>query len=349
MASHSNNTSHVHMNHTFPSKGHYGRVQISMDESAIVGWSTAFLIESILIVIGNAITISTFLNVRLRQNRTFYFLINLALADFVVGFVNIPIFLYVFINYFRGVRIDIEIYIAHRVLEVFTEYLAIFSLALVSLERMYAVVWPLKHRRTAFYKYIICIIITWALAGLVPSLDYVPLPEFKKTAFILFFILFTAALLVICISYMVVWSWITCLRPTVINRHHEADRRLARTLVLVTVVSLVAWLPFQLINYVTNLCKTCQQIPVVIVYLTKLLHYGNSLVNPILYCFRIPDFYQTTRSILGLSSDRHGGRDSMELRQQENGEETRHVLGNSVCSSYNTRVDDYKSMESCLG
>lgn len=315
-----------------------------MDETMIIIWSTAFIVESILIVVGNFITILTFLNFRLRQNRTFYFLINLALADFVVGSVTLPLFLYVFMNFFRGVQVDFKVYTAHRVLEISTEYLAIFSLALVSLERMYAVVWPLKHRRTAFYTYIICIIITWALAAVVPSLAYVPEPAIKDMAFYLFFIFFTAALLIICVSYMIVWSWVTCLRPAVVNRHHEADRRLARTLVLVTIVSLVAWLPFQLINYVSLLCTTCQRIPNMIVYFTKLLHYGNSLVNPILYCFRIPDFYRTTLSILGVSRDRHGANGSMELQRQGNGDESEHILGNSVC-----KIPVNKSMESCLG
>lgn len=319
----------------------------AMDEATIIVWSTAFILESVLIIIGNFLTILTFLNFRLRQNRTFYFLINLALADFVIGCFAIPLFVYVFVQYFRGYHIDKEIFLAHNLVEVFTEYLGIFSLALVSLERMFAVVWPLKHRRAAFYSYIICIIITWALAAVVPALRYAPDPVAGQAAYYLYFIFFTAPLLIISICYMIVWSWVTCLRPSVVNRHNEADRRLARTLVLVTIVSLIAWLPFHLITYVMNLCKTCERIPTIAVYLSKILHYGNSLVNPILYCFRIPDFYQTTLSILKVSRDRRGnGPDSIELRRQEN-EDMTHL--NSRCSSNIMRSSPViKSVESSL-
>lgn len=320
-----------------------------MSASEIIVWSTTFIIEAIFIILGNILTMLTFLNFKLRQNKPFFFLLNLSLADLLVGAFSIPLFVHVFIHYFSGREIDDGIYLSHRSLEAFTQFIAIFSLVLVSLERMYAVVWPLKHRRAKIRSYMICIVFTWVLAAAVPCLSHIPVQSIQKLAFYLYFIFHSAALVVICIAYIMVWMWVTCHRSRIISRHHELDRKLARTLVLVTVVSLVAWIPFQLIYYIVNLCKTCALVPNTPLYFSKMLHYGNSLVNPIVYCFRIPEFYKKTLRILHLRKPSANGvtNDSIELRRRDDANAS--PLENSLvtCREEYPLSPDVKSMDSC--
>lgn len=317
-----------------------------MPASEIILWSTIFIIEAIFIILGNILTMLTFLNFKLRRNKPFFFLLNLSLADFLVGAFSIPLFVHVFIFYFSGRHIDEGIYSSHRSVEVFTQFIAIFSLVLVSLERMYAVVWPLKHRRAKIRSYMICIVFIWVLAAVVPCLSYIPIESIQKLSFYLYFVFHSAALVVICIAYVMVWIWVTWHRPSIITRHHELDRKLARTLVLVTVVSLIAWIPFQLIYYIMNLCQTCALVPNTPLYFSKMLHYGNSLVNPIVYCFRIPEFYKKTLRILHLRKAPAvigQTNDSIELRRRNDANAS--PLENSIV----TYRDEYPlSHDSCV-
>ncbi|XP_031562694.1 adenosine receptor A3-like [Actinia tenebrosa] len=320
-----------------------------MSASEIILWSTIFIIEAIFIILGNLLTMLTFLNFKLRKNKPFFFLLNLSFADFVVGAFSIPLFVHVFISYFTGTHTNEGVYLSHRSLEAFTQFIAIFSLALVSLERMYAVVWPIRHRRAKIRSYMICIAFTWVLAAAVPCLSHIPLQSIQTLSFYLYFIFHSAALVLICIAYIMVWMWVTCNRPRVISRQHELDRKLARTLVLVTVVSLIAWIPFQLIYYIGNLCKTCAFIPNTPLYFSKMLHYGNSLVNPVVYCFRIPEFYKKTLRILHLRKPPAivQTNDSIELRRRHD------VNASPLKNSIVTYREEYpfsrdmKSMDSC--
>ena len=321
-----------------------------MSSSEIILWSSIFIIEAVFIILGNILTMLTFLNFKLRQNKPFFFLLNLSLADFVVGSFSIPLFVYVFIVFFNGRHIDEGIYQAHRLLEVFTQFIAIFSLVLVSLERMYAVILPLKHRRLKIRSYVICIVVTWVLAAAVPCLSYIPNPSAQQVSFYLYFIFHSTALVIICIAYVMVWILVKCRRPRIITRRHELDRKLARTLVLVTVVSLIAWLPFQLIYYIGTLCRTCALVPNTLLYFSKMLHYGNSLVNPIVYCFRIPEFYKKTLRILHLRKLPVVGQtnDSIELRRRDDGNASANPLENSMTYREEYLLSrDLKSLDSC--
>ena len=73
----------------------------------------------------------------------------------------------------------------------------------------------------------------------------------------------------------------------------EHDKRLAVILSAVTVVFVVTWMPFQVINIVAFSCMSFHKMPNEIAYFAKFLHYGNSCVNPIIYSFLVPEFRKT--------------------------------------------------------
>ena len=77
------------------------------------------------------------------------------------------------------------------------------------------------------------------------------------------------------------------------NRQNEPHHnpKLSRTLFIMITASLVFWIPGIVVNCTYYLCSKC--IPLLVLHSSNLFHLANSLVNPIIYSFRIPIFRET--------------------------------------------------------
>ena len=69
--------------------------------------------------------------------------------------------------------------------------------------------------------------------------------------------------------------------------HNRRDKKLTVTLVIVTIVSLIAWIPFQVFSISWHYSNSGE---LELLHFLKVLHYGNSLANPIIYALRMPEF-----------------------------------------------------------
>ena len=109
----------------------------------------AITLEATVIIIGNSFTIFVFWTL----------LINLAVADLLVG-ISAPIFL-------ATKKIPSEMTPIPRNPSIAFQLLAsstsVFFLALISLKRAFAVLWPIRHRATNTRAYIYSIAIVWAI------------------------------------------------------------------------------------------------------------------------------------------------------------------------------------------
>lgn len=106
-----------------------------------------------------------------------------------------------------------------------------------------------------------------------------------------------SCLLTICVTYLIVRRKVnTCrLDPTMVKNHSENapdgekhGTKLSRTLFIMIAVSLGFWLPSSVIFSVHSLCHRC--VPIPLIYASTVLHLANSLVNPVIYSFRMPIF-----------------------------------------------------------
>ena len=103
-------------------------------------------------------------------------------------------------------------------------------------------------------------------------------------------------LLIICVSHV---SIVIKTRSQILPRHHRGarrERKLTSTLSMVTLASLLTWLPhviFSLCVIATdlNLLSTISFQTEFHVYLSVMvLSFANSLVNPVIYALRMPEF-----------------------------------------------------------
>ena len=75
------------------------------------------------------------------------------------------------------------------------------------------------------------------------------------------------------------------------RNHVVRETRLAKTLLVITAASLFTWLPFQILNLLGNR-GVLESFPHIIItaHVIKFLQFSNSLVNVIIYPFRISEF-----------------------------------------------------------
>lgn len=74
----------------------------------------------------------------------------------------------------------------------------------------------------------------------------------------------------------------------------------AKSLAIIVGLFAICWLPLHIINCFTLFCKACERPPVLLMYFAILFSHANSVVNPLIYAYRIREFRLTFRKILRL-------------------------------------------------
>ena len=249
-------------------------------------WSLCFGLSSFLVIVGNALSISILFKRRLRK-RPHFLLISLAFADLLVGLIPVP--LYIIIQYSRY-RIFGLVYIR---VDMFAGLSSVFTLAAISLERLHAIVRPLRHRQLTLRSCAIAIVTPWILSIIGTSVPVFPFITSIQTSSVIIISLSTP-LLITCISYCIIWRKQSSRIPN--DTQARKNVHLNRTLLLITAIFVLSWLPFHVSNIVDNFCASCEIFRVV--YVMKFLHYSNSFMNFLVYCFRMPDYRKALSRML---------------------------------------------------
>ena len=127
-----------------------------MPNAEYLTYSVVLSIETVLICIGNAFTIFVFWNQRRFLKRACYLLLNLAVADFLVGATG------VINNTIIKTMLIFHGDFSQSVALLFSS-ISLLSLLVISLERACAVIWPFRHRAAGTRIYVTSIIIVWAV------------------------------------------------------------------------------------------------------------------------------------------------------------------------------------------
>ena len=285
--------------------------------SECVAWLVVFMTEAVAIVTLNIITIIVFIKNRSLRKRSMYLVINLAVADmFVGGFSEVMAFFVVGVqcNFWKyNVPLNgIWDYIIYS-LEILFSFTSMLSIAAISLERMHATFLPFRHRLIRKIVYVLFISLIW-IAALMVSIALVIINNFKgktKYYFYVYVSFNSVCLFVIFVSYASIFMKMCCgAHP----QHHGAasrERKLTKTLFIVTFVSLLMWLPYVIsifLLYSTPIFSSFSMLTNArfFVFLFLLFH-TNSLVNPILYAIRMPGFKRALVSLFRFQQRQGGG------------------------------------------
>ena len=267
--------------------------------SECTAWLSVFGIEVVAIVMLNALTIIVYVKERSLRKRSLYLVINQAVADMFVG--ASLIFFYL---------------LGGHMCELWTSNLArpllvslvtvsplasLINLGAISLERTHATFRPFKHRLIKKKIFGAAAAIVWIIAGAISMVsEMVFQPSFAKRPRF-FCISYISSFLFFLLTIIVSYSSMAIKIVYGTQPHHRSatnrGRTLTKTLFIVTVVSLLLTLPY----IIFELCIFLQLLTSISFYLDlslQFMFYANSLVNPVLYTFRMPEFKRALLSFL---------------------------------------------------
>ena len=244
-------------------------------------WRLCFGVLATLIITGNILIIWIFFKLRRRKRSTFL-LIGLGVADLLVGGLAIPLLIATYES------ASTTVWRVFNLVYVFTSTSSIYALAVISVERMFAIGWPLRHRTANFRVYICAIALPWIIAAIFAMTFFANFIT-SDSAIYPIILLPATPLLIMCVAYYVIWRK---QKSTICNQNNIIrEVKLANTLFLITGASVFTWLPFQILNLLVYLQITANfshMLPTVLII--RVLQYSNSFVNVIIYPLRIPEF-----------------------------------------------------------
>ncbi|XP_068724267.1 substance-K receptor-like [Montipora capricornis] len=278
--------------------------------SACIAWFAILCTEGVAIVTINALAIIVYLKEPSLRRRSMYLVINLAVADMCVG----------------GISLSTDLFISGRSCRLWKKYLSpagesilisvlsvfiaasVTNLTAISLERMHASFRPLKHRVIQNWIFGAAVAAVWCIAASFSafmSLDFIFTFLNSPGVFYLYLSSLVCCVFIILVSYSAIVVKIYFgKRP----QHHGAvsrERKLTKTLFIVTVVSLTLTLPYIFFWFLIFSKRPFWAFSSQTLHLRFFLvslAYANSVVNPILYAFRIPEFAKAMFKLLGCKS-----------------------------------------------
>lgn len=267
---------------------------------------------AVLILVGNFLVIAAYRKNTRLQTRTNVFIVGLAISDFLVGGVSVPIWIYLtFVNYQRVLHGLFEFYISF---DRFSALASIFHLTAISVERYLAILRPFDHGNLSFRVYKLMIIAAWLTAGLMAVFSMLSgFLAFKAVSTVIVitigFILPSVLMLTV---YVGIFRTARALidrtpgtRTTECLRHKvREERKVALTVSVVTILFLIAWLPFFVLSMLGQFCVSClpngEGQTDKLVMFVKWLHYTNSAVNPLVYAFRDEEMKRSFARLIGI-------------------------------------------------
>ena len=273
-----------------------------MYNTAIIVILFAAILESLIIIVGNVFTIFVFWKHRNKVKRTSFLLINLAVADLLVGLTetiaqgafNVP-------WHFEGRTNSVQNKSNATAFQITFGFASVLFLTLISLERAYASIWPLHHRVASSKGYIYSATFAWVAAIFAGALTLLAPHDMDFGDWMLILGCVVAlCLFTICVSYLAIRTRLNCRVPVIEGAHNrpnelQQNAKLSRTLFIVIATSLLLWTPSIAVNCTHYFCLKC--VPLLVVHIFNFLHSTNSLVNPIIYSFRIPMFREKFKRV----------------------------------------------------
>ena len=257
---------------------------MAIEDSSV--WFSVFITEFLVILMINAITIIAFARIRHLRKRSTYLIINLTVADLLVGAVTGPLIIYHEDKESNGFTWSGLIYWA---IELIFPIASQVNLSLISLERLHAALFPFRHCWITKWLYLKIIVGSWLvillIAFVMPILPQVASPYSWAT--------FSAlTLLIQAFCYVMI---IVNVERSPHSDHRgsiHVERKLSITLLMVTGVSVLTILPYAVYHSMpVNLQKeVANSSGVEIKAVLAVIRLASSIVNPLVYAIRMQEF-----------------------------------------------------------
>ena len=166
--------------------------------------------------------------------------------------------------------------------------------------RIVAILWPFRHRllKTRYFYFSIGFVWLLSLTNVISlNLRVDSVSSNGYTDSIYTSVTFIVSVLVITVAYLAIWiSMQRSKIPSNDCKSKEKNRTLAKTLFIVTALSIITCLPYGITIVFANFSEDCRfSFWVHIIFLAQ---FANSFLNPIVYCFRMPEFKASLKKLV---------------------------------------------------
>ena len=271
-----------------------------------IAWLAVYFTESVVIVTLNLVTIIVFMKSRSLRKRSLYLVINLAVADMLCGgFSQATEFSLLGADYCNFWKDYFYNYGITRVLFALFPFTSLLNITVISLDRVHATFRPFRHRVIKGWVYGLIIILIWVTALVLSLSTWLEIFESRITNKIWIWVSFVC-LFVICVCYASITLKMSGLCCGARPQHHGAatrEKKMTRTLFIMSLLSLLMWLPLTISSFFV-FHMYYKVISLSFLTYTRLgfaleaLMFANSLVNPIIYTIRMPEFKRALVSLL---------------------------------------------------
>ena len=275
-----------------------------VSSSECIIWVTVFTAEFIAIVTVNLLAIILFIKNRSLRTRSMYLVISLIVADMLVGVLSGGYLQFFLLWRCRLIKLNLseEVGISLFILDFFLPLVSLTNIAVISLERFHATFRPFRHRLIKRWVYVVAITAVWVFPLIVLVIWGV---ELLYLIGYHLYIIESYCLLCLIVTFVSYTSILFKFRFGAHPQRHCAaalrQRKLTVTLFITTLVSLLLWLPyniFLIVFWSTDISNSLSFKEFFdLQYSLRFLFYANSLVNPILYTIRMPDFKKALLSL----------------------------------------------------
>ena len=271
-----------------------GRTISEKEERA---WFAAFIIEFSVIFLLNAFTLAIYTRNRHLRKPSTYLIINLTVADLLVGTVFVLLSFFVPDKLKQALSWRSFVYSTSKNL---FPAASLANISLISLERLHATLFPFRHCLIGKRVYLTTICCSWlfslTLSCVFSLLDLRASPAFPYVFSSYIFL----SLLILTVSYVIIISTVKKNPPSPnAGPALSKERKLTMTLFTVTAVSVMTILPWVIWTVIAYhiQSKLCPAVSLRIDYSFQVLYFFNSIVNPLIYAIRMQEFRKAARKL----------------------------------------------------
>ena len=267
-----------------------------MPTSTYITLVIIYTLEAVLIVFGKAFPIFVLWTERSRLKRTYFLLINLAVANLLVGITE---FIIIGTAKSHNVGEGYGFLMRSRANPIAAFVLlfsgtSVYFLALISMERAFAVLRPIRHRITKSRVYNCSIVIVWAVGLGFTLLSFHYSDFVGQYVFLPFRTCLLISFLIICVSYLSIRTRLRAPPPAeldnIYHRHRsrEHNLRFLKTVFIAIASSLAFWMPAFVVYSTREFFQRC--FTPLVFWLVDAMYLVNSMVNPLVYSLRMQIF-----------------------------------------------------------
>ena len=254
-------------------------------------WLAVFISEFVVIFLINGFTVITFARNHHLRKCTTYLIINLAVADLLVGAVSGPMHIYHTLTFKPDSGFSWKKFTVMFFEHIFDDC-SLLNLALLSLERLHATLFPFRHSRMTNWIYLKTAVCIWLLTLVVASATAALVLTDLKAAKFVWSSLMIIVLSTVIVSYTIIFFNVKRNAPPQLSGAGASDRKLTATLFVVTALSTLSILPWFFYGVLgeRGFNTLSPKALFNIHHSVFVLFYANSFVNPIIYTLRMQEF-----------------------------------------------------------